>query len=62
MSVSSSPRGERPGRPGVTWETRLASLEVVVPDRDGDDSPFAWIDAPLPKPNRVSRRAARRNR
>jgi hypothetical protein len=62
MSVSSSPRGEHPGRPGAAWETELHRYEVVVPD--GDDSSFAWTDTP--RPNRATRRAAaraaRRNR
>ena len=47
---SSSPRGERAGRPGARWETELRSTgEQVIPD-----------DAPTPRPNRASRRAARR--
>ena len=49
---SSSPRGERAGRPGVTWETELASTgEQYVPD-----------GAPEPRPNRAARRAAVRRR
>lgn len=49
---SSSPRGERPGRPGVTWETELrTSGEQYLPD-----------GAPEPKPNRAARRAATRRR
>ncbi|MEE4546479.1 hypothetical protein V2S66_31505 [Streptomyces sp. V4-01] len=60
MTVSSSPRGEHPGRPGTTWDTELAYVEVVVPDRDGDDeSPFGWTE-PAPRPNRAARRAAAR--
>jgi hypothetical protein len=54
----SSPRGERAGKPGVTWETELRSLgEVVVPDDDG--SPFGWAE---PGANRETRRAARKRR
>lgn len=49
MTVTSSPRGEKPGRPGVRWDTELRRTEVVVPD-----------DAPDPKPNRETRRAAAR--
>lgn len=49
---SSSPRPERPGRPGVTWETELASTgEQYIPD-----------GAPEPKANRKTRRAARRRK
>lgn len=55
MTVSSSPRGEKPGRPGARWDTELVRTEVVVDD-----------DAPDPKPNRKTRReiarAARRQR
>lgn len=53
---SSTPRGERASRPGVTWETRLAwtGEEIVLPD-DTDD-------AEIPRPNRATRRAARRKR
>lgn len=63
MTVSSSPHGEHPGRPGTTWETQLHRYEVLVPEDDGE-SPFGW-SAP-PTPNRATRRAAaraaRRNR
>jgi hypothetical protein len=52
---SSSPRGERAGTPGVTWEQRLVRTEQVIDD-----------DAPDPTANRKTRRAmqraARRNR
>jgi hypothetical protein len=52
---SSTPRGEHPGRPGTTWETRLVVAETVIPD--------ALDDAPTtPRPNRATRRALRRNR
>lgn len=51
-SPSSSPRSERSGRPGARWETELRSLgEQYVPD-----------DAPAPRPNRATRRAARRRK
>lgn len=52
---SSTPRGEKAGRPGVTWQTHLERTETVIPD-----------DAPDPRPNRATRRAiarkTRRNR
>lgn len=52
---SSSPRSERAGKPGVTWETEVRRVETVVDD-----------DHPDPIPNRATRRAmaraARRNR
>ncbi|MEV6696269.1 hypothetical protein AB0M68_03775 [Streptomyces sp. NPDC051453] len=49
---SSSPRGERAGRPGARWETELRSSgEQLIPD-----------DAPDPRPNRQTRRAARRRK
>lgn len=50
---STTPRGEHAGRPGIGWETELRSNgEVYVPD-----------DQPEPRPNRATRRAARkRNR
>lgn len=47
---SSTPRGERAGRPGARWETELCSLgEQHVPD-----------DQPQPRANRAARRAARK--
>lgn len=46
---SSAPAGERPGRPGITWESTTARVEHVIDD-----------DAPTPKPNRATRRAAAR--
>lgn len=52
---SSTPRPERAGRPGITWDTVLARTETVVDD-----------DTPDPRPNRATRRAharaTRRNR
>jgi hypothetical protein len=46
---SSTPRGERAGRPGVTWDTELVRAEQHIAD-----------DAPDPKPNRATRRAMQR--
>ena len=52
MTVSSSPRGEKPGRPGARWETELRlGGERVVPD-----------DEPQPRANRKTRRLARRRK
>lgn len=48
---SSSPRGEHPGRPGITWDTILTSTEQHVDD-----------DSPDPRPNRATRRAMQRAR
>jgi hypothetical protein len=50
MSVSSSPRGEHPGRPGANWDTELVPVEVWVPD----DSTAAEQQAA--RPNRATRR------
>ncbi|RKN61892.1 hypothetical protein D7231_31980 [Streptomyces klenkii] len=53
---SSTPRGERPGTPGVTWETELVlGSEEYVPD--GAEPPRANRAA-----RRAAKRAARRNR
>ncbi|MFI1485713.1 hypothetical protein [Streptomyces sp. NPDC020747] len=56
MTVSSSPRGEKAGRPGVTWEQQLARTEQHIADNAPDPAP----------PNRATRRAlarkTRRNR
>lgn len=49
VTVSSSPRGEQPGRPGIRWQTELRTTEVIVDE-----------DAPDPKPNRKTRRAQAR--
>lgn len=46
---SSTPRGERAPRPGVTWQTELARTEQHIAD-----------DAPDPTPNRATRRALAR--
>lgn len=51
-SPSSTPRGERAPRPGITWQTELVRTEHVIAD-----------DAPDPQPNRATRRKqARANR
>lgn len=61
MSVSSSPRGERPGRPGVTWDTELVPVEVWVPDH-GWKTVSSTTAEQLPaeeqaaRPNRATRR------
>lgn len=49
---SSTPRGERAGRPGTTWNTTLARTEHVVADDTPDPAP----------PNRATRRAMQRAR
>jgi hypothetical protein len=48
---SSTPRGEKPGRPGATWEQHLVRVEQLIDD-----------DAPDPKPNRATRRALARRK
>lgn len=49
---SSSPRGERAGRPGARWEAELRTTgEQVIAD-----------DAPTPQANRATRRAAARRK
>jgi hypothetical protein len=48
---SSSPRGERAPRLGVTWDTVLVRTEQIVDD-----------DAPDPRPNRATRRALARKK
>lgn len=51
-SPSSSPRGERAGRPGAQWGTVLRTTgERVIPD-----------DEPTPQANRATRRAAARRK
>lgn len=60
---SSAPRGEHTPRPGVTWNTQLISLGETVVDLDDGDSPFGWHEPPEPpRPNRGTRRAARRKK
>ncbi|MEU0317229.1 hypothetical protein [Nocardioides sp. NPDC006273] len=49
---SSNPHGEKAGRPGTAWETTFGSTG----ERLLDD------DEPEPRPNRATRRAARRKR
>lgn len=46
---SSTPRGERAPRPGVTWQTAVVRTEQHVDDT-----------APDPTPNRATRRAIQR--
>lgn len=59
---SSSPRGERAPRPGVTWDTVIARTEVVVDDPEGT-TVTGFNDPQPPRPNRATRRAlARANR
>ena len=49
---SSNPHGEKPGRPGVAWQTVLGTTgERVIAD-----------DEPEPRANRATRRAARRRK
>lgn len=48
---SSTPRGERAGTRGVTWDTILVRTETVIDD-----------DAPDPQPNRATRRANRKKK
>lgn len=49
---SNSPRGEHAPKPGARWETELRTTgEQLIPD-----------DAPDPRPNRATRRAARRRK
>jgi hypothetical protein len=48
---SSSPRGERAPRPGVTWQTTVVRTETVIDDATPD-----------PTPNRETRRALARAR
>ncbi|MFD7705627.1 hypothetical protein [Streptomyces sp. NPDC059786] len=58
---SSTPRGERPGRPGARWNTELVwSGEQVTADGAPE---CATEDGECPPaPNRATRRAARRRR
>lgn len=59
---SSAPRGERAPAPGATWDTELVRLGEVVVDIDRDENPFGWSepDDTPPRPNRQTRRAAKR--
>ncbi|MFJ3089075.1 hypothetical protein [Streptomyces sp. NPDC086838] len=55
---SSTPRGEHTPRPGTTWDTQLVRNERVVDETSGPD-----MNQPLPpRPNRATRRAARRRK
>lgn len=47
---TSTPRGERAPRPGVTWQTELTRTEHVIDDDAPDPAP----------PNRETRRAMQR--
>jgi hypothetical protein len=47
---SSTPRGERAGRPGITWLSALVRTEQLVDDTAPDPAP----------PNRATRRALKR--
>lgn len=47
---SSTPRGERAGRPGATWDTELVRTEQHIDDDTPDPAP----------PNRATRRALKR--
>jgi hypothetical protein len=60
--VSSSPRGERAGTPGTTWEARIVTTGEIVVDTDDGGSPFGWreLDPPATAPNRATRRAIQR--
>lgn len=56
---SSTPRGERAGQPGITWNTQLVRTETVV--YDADDTSGQIGNQPLaPRPNRATRRAMQR--
>lgn len=56
---TSTPRGERAGRPGVTWETRLVRTEQLVDDPEDTSGPDMNQALP-PQPNRATRRAQQR--
>jgi len=56
---SSTPRGERAPRPGVTWETELVRTETVVDEPDDTSGPDTNQPLP-PRPNRETRRALAR--
>lgn len=56
---TSSPRGERAGTPGTTWDTHLVTAEIIV-DTDDGESPFGWRELEPPTPNRATRRAIAR--
>jgi len=57
---SSTPHGERAGRPGITWEQHLIRTEQLVDD-DVPDTTTPGMNEPLPpRPNRATRRAMQR--
>jgi len=56
---NSSPRGERAGRPGVTWDTELVRTETVIYDPEDTSGQIGNPPVP-PHPNRETRRAAAR--
>lgn len=49
-ALSSTPRGECPGRPGITWQTAIVRTEQHIDDDQPDPAP----------PNRATRRAMKR--
>lgn len=55
---SSTPRGERAGRPGATWEQQLVRTETVI--YDPDDTSGQVQNQPSAPPNRATRRAMQR--
>lgn len=57
---SSTPRSERAGTPGATWEQHLVRTETVIDD-DPDSTTVPGMNDPLPpRPNRATRRAIKR--
>lgn len=57
---SSTPRGERTPRPGVTWQTtEIIRIETLVDDAD-TAGPDMNQPGPPPQPNRATRRAMQR--
>lgn len=58
---SSSPRGERAGRPGTNWERTLVRTETVIYDPEDTSAQIGNPPIP-PRPNRATRRAAARRR
>lgn len=58
--LSSAPRGERAGTPGVTWEQQLVRTETVIDDA-AESTTVPGMNDPLPRrPNRATRRALAR--
>ncbi|NUS83693.1 MAG: hypothetical protein HOY75_13340 [Streptomyces sp.] len=56
---TSTPRGERAGQPGITWNTQLARTETVIDDPDTTTVP-GLNDPQPPHQNRATRRALAR--